>query len=89
MLVTMQVCDIIKEASLDNISRDEPTVLYTGTSFKNRTLALIFTKRVLAGFKYNPVSKMTNQKFCVEGKITLYKGRPAVYVKSESQLKIG
>ena len=76
---TMQVCDIIKEATLDNISKDEATILYTGTSFKNRTLALVFTKKVLKAFSYNPVSKMINQKFCAKGKISMYKkNRPCI-----------
>ena len=84
---TMWVCDRIDEAALDNISRDEPTVLYTGSSFDNRTLALVFSKKVLATFSYNPTAKMINHEFCVHGKIQMYKGKPAVFIKSESQIQ--
>jgi HSP20 family protein len=84
---TVLVCDRIDEAALDNISRDEPTVLYTGTSFDNRTLALVFSKEVLATFSYNPTAKMINHKFCVHGRIKMYKGKPAVFIKSESQIQ--
>ena len=84
---TVWVCDRIDEAALDNISKNEPTVLYTGASFNERTLAIVFSKRVLANFSYEPTAKMINHKFCVHGKITKYKGKPAVFIKSESQIQ--
>ena len=82
------LCDRVKDGHLDNISKDEPTIVYVGDTYETRTLALVFTKDVLKGFKYDPEKKMENHKFCVHGKITTYKGKPAIYVQSEDQLNV-
>jgi hypothetical protein len=85
---TVQLCDRVKDGHMDNISKDEPTIVYVGDTYETRTLALVFTKDVLNGFKYDPEKKMENHKFCVHGKITTYKGKPAIYVQSEDQLNV-
>jgi len=82
------LCDRVKDGHLDNISKDEPTIVYVGDTYETRTLALIFTKDVLKGFKYDPEKKMENHKFCVHGEVTTYKGKPAIYVQSEDQLNV-
>ncbi len=82
------VCGKIQQARLKDISKDEANVLYTGPSYEDRTLALVFTKRVLKRFPYNPNSKMINHKFCIKGKIVMYKGKPAIYVVDEEQLNV-
>jgi hypothetical protein len=63
-------------------------VLFTGDTYETRTFALIFTQSVLAGFSYEPAAKLINHNFCVHGKITMYKGKPAIYIKSQAQLNI-
>lgn len=82
----VQVCDMISQAILPSIAKDEPTVLYIGNSYNNRTLALIFTKKVLHKFSYDPDKKMVNQKFCAKGKLSMYEGKPGMYIKSEAQI---
>jgi len=82
------LCDMVKNGHMDNISKDEPTVVYVGDTYETRTLALVFTKDVLKGFSYDPQKKMENHTFCVHGKIATYKGRPAIYVQSEEQLNV-
>ena len=85
---TIWVCDTIHEAVLDNISTDGPTVLYVGKSFEERTFSLVFTQAVLQNFSYEPTSKMINHAFCAHGKVVLYKSKPAMYIKLQSQIKI-
>ncbi len=82
------ICGEITQARLKNISKDEPSILFTGPDYENRTLALVFTKRVLRRFPFNPNLKMINHKFCVKGKIKLYEGRPAIFIKGDEQLNV-
>lgn len=84
----VMLCDRIKDGHLDNISKDEPTIVYAGDTYETRTLALVFTRQVLKTFSYDPQKKMENHKFCVHGKVAMYKGKPAIYVKSEDQLNV-
>jgi hypothetical protein len=84
----VQLCDMVKNGHLDNISKDEPTVVYVGDTYETRTLALIFDKNDLKNFSFDPEKKMPNHKFCVNGKVAMYKGKPAIYVKSEAQLNV-
>ncbi len=85
---TVTVLDRIHEARLDNISKKEVNVLYTGNDYDHRTLALIFPQDVLKRFTYNPNSKMINNTFYATGKIVMYKGKPAMYIRDESQLNV-
>ena len=82
------LCDMVKNGHMDDISKDEPTVVYVGDTYETRTLALIFNKNDLKNFSFDPEKKMENHKFCVQGKVTTYKGKPAIYVKSEAQLNV-
>ncbi len=85
---TVTVLDRIHEARLDNISKQEVNVLYTGSDYDHRTLALIFPQDVLKRFTYNPNSRMINNTFYATGKIVMYKGKPAMYIRNESQLNV-
>jgi hypothetical protein len=85
---TVLLCDRIKNGHMDNISKDEPTVVYVGDTYETRTLALVFTKDVLRSFSYDPEKKMENHTFCVHGKVEMYKGKPAIFVQSEDQLNV-
>jgi hypothetical protein len=82
------LCDMVKNGHMDDISKDESTVVYIGDTYETRTLALIFNKNDLRNFSFDPEKKMENHKFCVQGKVTTYKGKPAIYVKSEAQLNV-
>jgi hypothetical protein len=82
------LCDMVKNGHMDDISKDEPTVVYVGDTYETRTLALIFDKNDLKNFSFDPEKKMENHKFCVQGKVSMYKGKPAIYVKSEAQLNV-
>ena len=84
----VQLCDMVKNGHMDNISKDEPTIVYVGDTYETRTLALIFKKEDLKNFSFDPEKKMENHKFCVQGKVAMYKGKPAIYVKSEAQLNV-
>ena len=85
---TATVFDTIREARLDNVSKDEMNVLYTGSDYEHRTFALVFPQAVLKRFSFNPNSKMINHRFYATGKIISYEGKPAMYIKKESQLQI-
>jgi len=82
------LCDRVKDGHMDNISKDEPTVVYIGDTYETCTLVLVFKKDDLKNFSFDPEKKMENHTFCVHGKITTYKGKPAIYVKEEAQLNV-
>lgn len=82
------LCDRVKNGHMDNISMDEPTVVYVGDTYDTRTLALVFSKDVLRTFSFDPEKKMENHRFCVQGKIEMYEGKPAIYIKTENQLHV-
>ncbi len=73
---------------MDNISKDEPTIVYVGDTYETSKLALIFNKNDLKNFSFDPEKKMPNHKFCVHGKVAMYKGKPVIYVKTEAQLNV-
>lgn len=85
---TIKVCDKIDGARLKNISKDEANVLYIGTDYATRIFALVFPKDVLRRFPYNPNLKMINSQFCAKGKIVMYEGKPAMYIKTDKQLDV-
>ncbi|MDQ2752275.1 MAG: hypothetical protein M3R72_04555 [Bacteroidota bacterium] len=85
---TVTVFDTIHEARLDNVSKDEMNVLFTGSDYDHRTFALVFPQSILKRFSYNPNYKMVNHRFYATGKIVNYKGKPAMFIKNESQIKI-
>jgi len=84
----VSLCDIGKNGHMDNISKDEPTIIYVGDTYETRTLALVFKKDDLKAFSFDPEKKMENHRFCVHGKIEMYKGKPAIFVTSEAQLHV-
>ena len=82
------LCDRVKDGHMDNISKDEPTVVYVGDTYETSSLLLVFNKNDLKTFSFDPEKKMENHTFCVHGKVAMYKGKPAIYVKSEEQLNV-
>ena len=82
------VCGRVNDGHMDNISKDEPTIVFVGDTYQTRVLALIFDKHDLKNFSYDPEKKMENHTFCVQGKVEMYKGKPAIYVKTEAQLNV-
>jgi len=82
------LCDRVNDGHMDNISKDEPTIVYVGDTYETATLLLVFDKNDLKSFSFDPEKKMENHKFCVHGKVAMYKGKPAIYVKSEAQLTV-
>ncbi len=85
---TVTVFDTIHEARLDNVSKDEMNMLYTGSDYEHRTFALLFPQDALKRMSFNPNAKMINHRFYATGKIVSYQGKPAIYIKKESQLQI-
>lgn len=80
------LCDRVNYGEYVNISKDQPVVLYVGPEHPNHHLTLVFTKKALRYFKFDPEKKMLNKRFCVRGRISEYEGKPAIYVRSRRML---
>lgn len=80
------VCDRVNYGRYLNVQKDQPTILWVGPDYPNHYLYLVFPKESLRMFSFDPEKKMINKRFCVKGRIEKFRGKPAIYIRSESQL---
>ncbi|MEJ7831087.1 MAG: hypothetical protein WKF91_22970 [Segetibacter sp.] len=80
------LCDRVNYGRYLNVSKKQPTILWVGPDYPNHYLYLVFPKESLRMFSFDPEKKMINKRFCVKGKIEKFRGKPAIYIRSESQL---
>ncbi len=85
---TVTLCDRVNYGRYLNISKDAPIRLYIGPDYPNHNMTLVFPKNEVQRFSFDPEKKMINKRFCVVGAVTTYRGKPAIYVKNESQLNV-
>lgn len=83
---TVKICDRVTEVKLPNISKDRGSELYVGGHFPDQKFTIFIPKSVREKFSYNPEEKMVNKRFCIVGKLTRHKGKPAIVVKNENQI---
>ena len=80
------LCDRVNYGRYLNISKNQATILWVGPDYPNHYLYLVFPKESLQRFSFDPEKKMINKRFCVVGKIELFREKPAIYIRSEGQL---
>lgn len=80
------LCDRVNYGRYLNVQKNQPTILWVGPDYPNHYLYLVFPKESLRRFSFSPEKKMINKRFCVKGKIEKFRGKPAIFIRSESQL---
>jgi DNA/RNA endonuclease YhcR with UshA esterase domain len=66
----------------------EYSLLNFGDLYPNQKLTLIIKKKHLKNFSFLPIQFLLGKKVCVTGCVNLYKGKPQIKVKYESQIVI-
>jgi hypothetical protein len=80
------LCDRVNYGRYLNMNKTAPVRLYVGPDYPNHYFTLVFPQDVLARFSFDPEKKMINKRFCATGTITMYRKKPAMIIKSESQV---
>ncbi len=80
------LCDRVNYGRYLNVQKNQPVILWVGPDYPNHYLYLVFPKESLRTFSFDPEKKMINKRFCVKGKIEKFRGKPAIFIRSESQL---
>ncbi len=80
------LCDRVNYGRYLNVQKKQGTILWVGPDYPNQYLYLVFPKESLRMFSFDPEKKMVNKRFCVKGTIEKFRGKPAIYIRSESQL---
>jgi hypothetical protein len=80
------LCDRVNYGKYVDISKEADIRLLVGPDYPNHNLTLIFPAADVKRFTFDPEAKMINKRFCVQGTITIYRDKPAIYVTKESQV---
>jgi DNA/RNA endonuclease YhcR with UshA esterase domain len=83
---TVTVCEMVK--STFQTIEHKNTLLNIGDFYPDQKLTIIILERHLKNFSYIPVEYLNGKSVCVTGEIYLYKGKPQIKVKNESQIVI-
>ncbi len=66
----------------------KPTFVNVGADYPNSPLTLFINDDVRNTFSYKPEEKLNGKDICVTGKLELYKGKPEIVMKKESEIVI-
>jgi hypothetical protein len=80
------LCDRVNYGRYLNVQKNQETILWVGPDYPNVYLYLIFPPEALRMFSFDPEKKMVGKRFCVYGVIKKFRGKPAMYVRSENNL---
>ena len=67
---------------------NKPTLLNMGAAFPNQLLTVLIEKGDRGRFKPEPEVLYLNREISVSGRVILYKNKPEIIVRSQSQIKI-
>ncbi|MBN9296054.1 MAG: hypothetical protein J0I41_03535 [Filimonas sp.] len=85
---SVTVCGKVVDARYFEQSKSGPTLINIGAAFPNQLLTVVIYKEDRPAFSYAPETKLVNQEVCVTGKIQLYREKPQIVAKKESQVAI-
>jgi hypothetical protein len=71
---------------LENV-KGQPTLLNMGGSYPNAPLTIVIWPDTRAKLAYKPEEKLKEKEVCVTGRVTLYKEKAQIEIKSSDQLK--
>ena len=81
------VCGEVKGIYHNETGKGSPTNLNFGAEYPNQTFVALIWGDDLTKFNFD-MKTLKGKKVCVNGLITMYKGKPEIEIKSESQLVV-
>lgn len=69
-------------------TKGENAVLNFGSPYPNNAFTVIIFKRDREKFSYNPLEFLNGKTICITGTVIMYKGKPEIVIKNESEIVI-
>jgi endonuclease G len=82
----IRTCSVVVGSYISK-GKGKPIFLNFGRSYPNQYFSAVIWKNNRSNFSYNPVKKLLNKEVCIKGEVSLYKGRPSINLKDESQIE--
>jgi len=68
---------------------DKPNIILNiDKKYPNQTMSVVIFNSNIEQFSYNPAAFLKDKKVKIKGKITMYKGKPQIILKKESDIEI-
>ena len=81
------VCAKVQSISVSK-SEKKTTYINFGKPYPNQTFTVVIFEESLKNFSYIPSEQLKDKNVCITGTIILYKDKPEIIVKSETDIKI-
>lgn len=85
---SVRVCGIVLQAKLRTVPKDKASVLFMGREETGHELNIVFPQSIRMKFSYDPEKFLVNNHVCINGRISTYNGKPAIFIYSEKQIKV-
>ncbi|CAM4245078.1 hypothetical protein [Flavobacterium terrigena] len=69
-------------------TKGENVILNFGKAYPNNAFSIIIFKRDREKFSYNPLEFLNEKTICITGTVIMYKGKPEIVIKYESEIVI-
>ena len=66
--------------------KGKPTFVNFGRSYPNQIFSAVIWGDNKKNFSYDPATKLLNKKVCIKGEVKLYKNKPSINLKDETQV---
>ena len=82
----VRTCSVVVGVYMSK-GKGKPIFLNFGRSYPNQLFSAVIWKNNRGNFSYNPARKLLNKEVCIKGEVSLYKGKPSINLKDESQIE--
>lgn len=82
----IRTCSIVTGVYISK-GKGKPIFLNFGRNYPNQLFSAVIWKNNRNKFSYNPAKKLLNKQVCIKGEVSLYKSKPSINLKDESQIE--
>ena len=83
---TITVCSKVQSTFLTK-GEKKTTYINFGKPYPNQTFTVVIFESDLKNFSYSPVEYLKDKNVCITGTIMLYKEKPQIVLKNETEIK--